>query len=416
MALVLALACVGILIWRGVGSRPLAPAAGTVAERPPEIETEVEPNDTLLTCQRIPRSADVIVQGQVRAGNDDWYCLPAPFFGAHVTVDLAAVPGCELELGLYDTRGRLVQAPPPAAPRRLATAAETPAARLLLVRPRPGCQPARPGYELRVRSLKRPDTDWEKEPNDTAATATPLRRGVPLVGYLTEAKDVDWYTFPTQPAPPDSRLRFDAWPAAPVALSVRVRGADGGLLYHAAGRAGEPLTMRGIGIRSWEGSCALEVRATEGAGPRLPYVLRAELETVRGPFEFEPNDDAKAATPLPLGAQDWFDLHGYLSTPGDVDMYGLSVMRDAPLELMVDGVAAELGLEATLLDAKGQALLTCRTGQPCGGRPAAAERIALVLAHPARGPLTLRLAAAPGQADAEHPYRVRARYGAAPAR
>jgi hypothetical protein len=404
----------GFLAWRALAERREREAEAAKPE--PDVALEVEPNDTVATCQPLPRAARLLVRGTTAPGNEDWYCLPSPNFGAHLQIELGAVPGCDLDLEVTDAHGRAVVSGGPTrrGPRAIMSGV-APGGRALVVRPAAGCRPAKGGsYELRLDVQRRLEADWEREPNDAPEKATPMHHGTPMIGYITNAGDVDWFHVPVQPSTPDQRLRVDVAAAPMVALRVEVVGEDQGRVYQAVGRAGDTLILRGLGIRSWESTYGVKVTAESGAGPQRPYELRAELETVQGAFEFEPNDTPQQSTPLPVGTGEPFVLSGYLSTPGDLDFYSLSLLRTMALEIGVEGLADTLTVEATLLDERGETPLRCRTGAPCGGKPATKGRIEMAAPSLSRGNYALRVEAAEGQSDPRQPYRVTARYGATP--
>lgn len=375
---------------------------------------EVEPNDSRTACQLLPRGANLLVRGQLADGNEDWYCPASPGFAANLKLVLSGVPGCDTGLEVVDSQGRPLKtavATGPGQPRVIDNSGADLAARAIVVRPKPGCRDEKGvGYELRVEVLKTAAVDWEKEPNDVPDKPNPMRRGTVMVGFLSRDTDVDAYALPTQPAPSDSRLRVEAVPLPSLALRLEVRGADGGLLYKAAGEPGQALTVRGLGVRSWEGQVLIMVAAGAGAGPRRAYTLRGELETVGGPFEFEPNEDPRAATPLPLVPGEGLLVSGYLSTVGDVDCYGVSPMQTTPVALSVEEIPAGLRPTATLLDARGAVVASCQEGAACQGRPATPGRIELVLERPARASYVWKITADEGRYDDLRPYRVRARY------
>jgi hypothetical protein len=425
MALVIVLGALLFAGWRLLLRRAEAPAkpTGTAASAPAptgEVVTESEPNDTRAACQLLPRGAKLVVRGNVADGNEDWFCPASPGFASHQRIEVTAVPGCDLELEVHDGQGHALKraiATGAGTPRVIDDTGPSPAARAIVVRPRPGCRDEKgAGYELRLAVLKSVEVDWEKEPNNVPDKGNPLRRGTAMVGFLSADVDVDCYVLPTQPAVPDARLRIDAVPLPSLALRLEVRGADGGLLYRAEGKPGEPLLLRGLGVRSWEGHVNIMIAAAAGAGPRRAYTLRGELETVGGPFEFEPNDEPRAATPLPLVPGEGLLVSGYLTSAGDVDCYGVSVIRPAPLVLSLEQLPAGLQPTATLLDARGATVVTCTAGQPCQGRPASPDRLELRLDRPERGSYTLKITADAGRYDNERPYRVRARYAAEPAK
>ncbi|MCP4600847.1 MAG: protein kinase [Proteobacteria bacterium] len=167
---------------------------------------ETEPNDT-------PGQADTLVAnvslkgyivGSNPNGDIDWYRLPGP--GIHpwvVVVEVTGVPGLDMALQLVDptaeeplaTANRTGQGKP----ERIApTVINRPDAYLMIQEVRaPGIPPGAFGqtpYQLLYKTHDA--SNFEIEPNNTTASATPIQVGSTINGNLGPEDSVDWYCSP----------------------------------------------------------------------------------------------------------------------------------------------------------------------------------------------------------------------------
>ncbi len=226
-----------LVVKAGRGPRRAAPDAPyTIAARvePAPPDFEIEPNDALAAATPI----SAVRRGYLSpAGDVDDYLvhLPAPAL-LHAT--LSPVPHVETELSLVD-------APPPGGARER-----------LLLRVRPGPfeaavipafalpagdhflrvqaaahqvgarwvrdqENAADPYELAV-ALRPDEGRFEREPNDTPATATPIQLGQTLGGYAFPAQDVDFFRLDlsAQPVATGVAIRLSGVPRVPLALRL----------------------------------------------------------------------------------------------------------------------------------------------------------------------------------------------------
>ncbi len=232
-------------------------------------------------------------------------------------------------------------------------------------------------YELTVQTWKAAEGE-EREPNDDAAHATPIKLSSgttgEVSGFFGRKRDEDWLSLSLAGVPTkDGRasLRLELAPAPEVATSLKVfvgkelfaeaRGAKNdelrlrnvGVVAPPAGTGGAPADHGGANASA--GAVTVVLRAVEGRSPDVRWVLRYGIEP---PDEFgagaerEPNNDVAHATPMTL-AGGTAQLAGFL-WPGDADVYHVvGAPPDAELAFDVDGVdKVDLKLERLGADGK----------------------------------------------------------------
>lgn len=196
-----------------------------------------------------------------------------------------------------------------------------PAARAASVPLAPTALPALPGTEV--------------EPNDSPATATPIRSGERIRADLLAAGDVDYYRFEARagervfantvtlasanPAA-DSQLTLLASDGATVLESDDNNGSQGALASSIAGAK----------IPS-DGTYYLKVKdASASAAAETPYYLYLQLRSGTPQAESEPNNTAGTANSLGSG-----EVSG-VHMPNDADFYSMSLQAGDTVFLSLD--------------------------------------------------------------------------------
>jgi hypothetical protein len=286
-------------------------------------------------------------------------------------------------------------------------------------------------YALLVGLVPREGGD-EREPNDTPATASvlpPLTDGPEAAGFLSWARDEDWFWIPLPaggPAPgADQGLALDFEAPGSAGAEVTVRDGQGRPLAVTKVRPGRTGALRGLALpppdaptppdatapapsgsgRTGAPPAAGAVPGDAGAptGPGFfvqvavaagqdvdhRYVLRLRGEALEG-SEREPNDRPQTATPAGPGT-----LRGRLTT-GDADVFRLPSNPGVELDVRVEGPSLDLRLE--LLDGKGRVLARADETRRGG-----VERLPPVSGG-APGPLFVRVTLARGVAPPDEPY------------
>jgi hypothetical protein len=189
-------------------------------------------------------------------------------------------------------------------------------------------------------------------------------------GRWSRAGDVDCYRFPLAVPPQGAVFRIQLKP--PPAVRARLWVLDSGnreakiaprwLASVEADEAGQELLIPALGGRAWEPAYSVCTATTAGESAGQFYELTVTSYTPTGPFEFEPNDDAKTASALPRDVE----LRGHL-TKGDVDYYRISAGPPGLVGVratLPTGVDAEVSLldaaEHELESAQGQGGQTLR--------------------------------------------------------
>jgi len=223
--------------------------------------SEHEPNDspaeaTLLTLDR-PIEGKVGKRVAEGTPDLDYFRLPFSKSTRAVSARLSGIPGVDLVLELYDGQGAAIaksDARGAGGGEWLQPTLVGPGEAFLLVRQlwtqgSPVIEDVPDAYKLSVH-FGPPEAEWETEPNDTPATATPFQSPTRRQrGYLGSPDDRDWYSFASL-APGT----YIASVTAPTGVEVVILSADG----PAEDRA--PGADRGRGGRD-------EGRSSPGAGP-----------------------------------------------------------------------------------------------------------------------------------------------------
>ena len=289
--------------------------------------------------------------------------------------------------------------------------AVTPGTRVLVTLHRNGhAVPAGPAssYKLVLRLGPLAPGD-EREPNESAAEATPLgpaHTAPEVAGLFGGAKDVDWFSVPIGAAGESTAVSIELEPPAAMAGSLAVHDGGGGKLAAAKGRKGGRVVLRqlspaALGAGSPAGAPVffVAVRSESGADREHRYLLRIRSEDAP-PGEREPNDDGAHSNPLGDGA-----LLGF-APAGDVDVYRIGGRRGQPLTIaLVTPPHADLVLEAL---PPGES----RWVKADAGRRGQPETLSVTPA--ADGDVLVRVTAKRGAETQDEPYRITAETSSAP--
>jgi hypothetical protein len=323
-------------------------------DRPKQaLVDEKEPDDDVAHAQ--PMEPGKGVRGTITAKDSDVFSWmdpggPRDMGGFdYARVELTGVPGIDLALDVLDGDGKRVMTVNDGGPGEYE------------VIPNVGVDPAHT-YYFRVHEAGVPKGDathsyeltvqtWpasagdEREPNDDAAHATPVKLANGTTGdasgFFGRKRDDDWLTLALAGVPAkDGRatLRLELAPAAEVAPSLKVTGAGGkDVVAEARGAKNDELRLRNVGVDVAGGAVLLALRAVEGKSTEARWVLRIGIEPPLDGAEREPNNDVAHATPLTL-AGGTAQLAGFL-WPGDADVYRVvGAPPEAQLMFEVDGV------------------------------------------------------------------------------
>jgi hypothetical protein len=240
----------------------------------------------------------------------------------------------------------------------------------------------------------------EHEPNDTPATADPVRPfsgAIERAGFLSPTRDEDWYQIPLPSFPAVLGLAVMATKGTGVTLKV-VDG-RGDKLGMALGNRDSEVALRNVAIPVAPTEGAPEavfavVRTEAGQNSQERYVLHLTLGPAEAGMEVEPNNEPTHATAMEAGS-----IRGYLPR-GDVDVFryqpaagpgqGLRVTVTPPSRI-------RLGIEVSRAS---DGLMLARQESKARGP--------LVVTIPAPLPeaVLLRIAPRRGQGNSNQPYAV----------
>lgn len=340
------------------------------AELPKQaLVDEKEPDDDVAHAQ--PMEPGKGIRGTITAKDVDVFAwmdpnAPRDMGGFdYARVELTGVPGIDLALDVLDGDGK-----------RLVTVNDGGPGEYEVI-PNVGVDPARTyylrvheagapkgdathAYELTVTAFKAAESD-EREPNDDAAHATPVKLSSGTTGdasgFFGRKHDDDWLSVPFAGMPASATgltMRLELAPPAEVATSLRVTGVGGKELFgEARGAKNDELRMRNVGVDAAAAAALIALRNVDGKSIDARWVLRFGIEARLDGTEREPNNDVAHATPLQLAGGGTAQLSGFL-WPGDSDVYRVvGAAPESRLAFEVDGVdKVDLKLERLGSDGK----------------------------------------------------------------
>jgi len=342
-------------------------------KRPPDrpkqaLVDEKEPDDDVAHAQ--PMEPGKGVRGTITAKDNDVFSwmdpgVPRDMGGFdNARVELTGVPGIDLAIDVLDGDGKRLLTVNDGGPGEYEVVsnvgvepAHTYYFRVHEVGPPKG--DANHSYELTVTTTPASAGD-EREPNDDVKSATPVKltNGTTgdVSGFFGRKRDDDWLSLSLAGVPAkDGRaiLRLELAPAAEVATSLKVAGADGkSVVAEARGAKNDELRLRNVGVDVTSGVATVALRAVDGKSTEARWSLRIGVEPPLDGAEREPNNDVKNATPLTL-QNGTAQIAGFL-WPGDADVYKvIGAPPEAQLMFEVDGVdKVDLKLERLGADGK----------------------------------------------------------------
>jgi hypothetical protein len=249
-----------------------------VSAAPPKEGGEVEPNDDPAHAQELPASAEgggaVSVTGTLGRGDVDVYKYTSP---VPVELDVEATPPERVDIKLEVLRadGTVLARSDTGKrrePERLPNIFVPGGSALVRLTAGKGDANLDEPYRLTI-AARPPEPGAEHEPNDTAATATPLPPGAVGSGLIAPRGDVDFWQATATPDA-DGNVSVSVGGVPGLALDVRVRASSGkelGRFKVAAGAAAAPNAIATGG----EACCTIEIREATGklANPRDRYAL-----------------------------------------------------------------------------------------------------------------------------------------------
>ncbi|HEX8954131.1 MAG TPA: hypothetical protein VF945_19885, partial [Polyangia bacterium] len=339
----------------------------TSAPKQPLVD-EKEPDDDVAHAQ--PMEPGKGIRGTITAKDVDVFSWMDP--GAprdmggfdYARIELTGVPAIDLALDVLDGDGKRLLTVNDGGPGEyevIPNVGVDPAHTYYLRVHEVGAQKGDPdhAYELTVTTWKAADSD-EREPNDDAAHATPVKltsgTSGDVSGFFGRKHDEDWLSLSLAGVPAkDGRatLRLELAPPPDVATSLKVTAPGKKELFaEARGAKNDELRLRNVGVDTAAGAALIALRAVDGKSTEARWVLRVGVEPPLDGAEREPNNDVAHATPLTLQGST-AQVAGFL-WPGDVDVYRVAgAAPEAQLAFDVDGVdKVDLKLERLGADGK----------------------------------------------------------------
>jgi tRNA A-37 threonylcarbamoyl transferase component Bud32 len=193
-----------------------------------------------------------------------------------------------------------------------------------------------------VRVLRPRPSTFEKEPNDTAATATLLPRDKPVSGHVGDPHaggepDFDYYRIPPGTAVRAVTAKITGVPDVDLVLEL-FDGAGKLVSKVDNARAGDGESLGPVAI----GATEAFIRArpvwtagqTPGPGSSTPYELTVDWGRPRSDWELEPNDSPASANKIEHESA----VSGYLGSAEDEDWYRVKVPSGMRVDGRVDGI------------------------------------------------------------------------------
>lgn len=324
---------------------------------------ELEPN--WKAALATPLAVDQEAVGYLGWATDtDWYRVDAAGISAsaRIRVELDGVDGVRAHLAVRDDGGKLL------AERWTARGGEALLANLappaagsdhfhVVVRCRKETN-VETRYYLRVLAAV-PPGPTEREPNDTAATATALTPGATLSGLLAYRRERDIYRIAAQET---TWVAISARPPMGLDLELALVDEQGKALW-TVNEAGLrlPEVMPALVIRPPGALVQVRAVALDQVSGDAPYVISARL-LASGGMELEPNDAVANATGI--WPEDQWPIRGYIHPAKDRDLYRL---RAASSRLRLSFISpAGLALKGVLSAAQGGSSLAEVEAEPSG--------------------------------------------------
>lgn len=278
---------------------------------------------------------------------------------------------------------------------------------------------------------------WEREPNDEAATATPVPYGMTVHAHLGRRasptrSDVDLFAFDV-PAGGPSRIELAALPNIPLCLQLFRKGQPSAFAQWCSGQPGVDLVLPQVALEPGPHLAAvLQDVDPRGSDARVfvhenvsdAFALTVRPADVAPDHEIEPNDVVGAASRVAIGGT----MHGAIASAADEDVVCVDDAEDRAIRLVItdaarpDGVVLEVtprvdGAAQPLRRVHGRAPRAPAPDPPRGAAGRAAPAAAgsdidvpspFTLALPAAAArcLTLRLGVDPARPEAASAAKV----------
>jgi hypothetical protein len=171
------------------------------------------------------------------------------------------------------------------------------------------------GYRVMIEREQPLPADGDVEPNDDAASATPVGNPIALTGDSFD-RNIDLYRWTITPEDAMSRWQLDVRGVVGDYLALRLMGPDGAVLATADMPRDGAAHLYDLQLSP--GDYLIEMLSTTDGS--LPYVLTSQPSTDPR-ADGEPNDEPARALPIEIGQE----VTGRLAGPRDFDYYRFSV-------------------------------------------------------------------------------------------
>ena len=317
--------CIIILltIALGCGSKKEVPVK---KELNPNLE-EIEPNDSQSQSQAI--ADGTFLRGFIGAQKDqDWYKIPIPpDSSAILRAELTGVTGINLKMELFDSdgaelldinknkedEGEIITN------QGLSSGVYFLRIRELWLQGRERKFNDTTAYYLHV-YLSAAASDVEFESNDKAIKSSLIQSELPVRGYISPYKDVDWFKI-LLPKSGNHYLELQLSGLENVDLEMAVYDPIEALLLKRNNASrGEGETILNLGINPDLDFYYISVQGgTWQSNEDTTYQLTATFRTYKGKMEIEPNDRMVHASQIASGDT----VRGFFDTSDDIDWYQL---------------------------------------------------------------------------------------------
>lgn len=369
-----------------------------LAQNSPVCAADVEPNNEVAGAA--PLSGAFCVEGAFTAGDQDLFLWTVPAGSSPSwSLSLRGLPGEATGLKMLQatvaadgtrTPGDQIYAisgTPEDDSVSVGRLVVRPGTYLLGLAPSGGAGP----YHLIVQPEPLPQLLHEREPNETAETATPLTLREPIAGDSAGGDDVFAVDIDARSARKRWTLAAAMHPGAWVTIALE--DAKGTTLLTHSQRSSGPFEIPDLALK--EGRSYFRVSRNDA---ETPYVLQLNASGPRtASREEEPNETFALADPIEFATP----VGGRLGRYGDVDMYGVTIDERASEERVDIALESkDIRLTFCLYDDKGFDL-QCRSGKA----PTLSDLL-LPVGHYA--------VAITGSSDSSAAYTVQARFAGVP--